>query len=253
MVQVVHRVWLRLLPFQILLITSALGLTVGVTGAMIMVLLHGNVQPAPLPVEIAHARIIPTSIAPVFTSEVQYWNKQIMKWSQKYDVDPNILATIMQIESCGDYLAGSSAGAQGLFQLMPDHFKDGEDPHNPDTNALRGVEYIKGGLALADGHVGLALAGYNGGWGKISEGWAGWAPETRLYYIWGTQIYEDAISGKTTDQSQGLQSWLNAGGVYLCKQANTRLFGTPTPIPGTGAGIIPITVQAPAGLPIKPQ
>ena len=36
-----------------------------------------------------------------------------MGWAEQYSLDPDIIATIMQIESCGDPNAVSSAGAQG--------------------------------------------------------------------------------------------------------------------------------------------
>jgi soluble lytic murein transglycosylase-like protein len=221
--------WLRLLPLQLILIMAAIGLVAGVTGAMTIVLVRGTYteapMPAPRPVEPP-----PPAVARVFTPEVQYWAPKILQWSQQYGVDPNILATVIQIESCGDFMAGSGAGAQGLFQVMPFHFAEGEDMHDPDTNARRGIEYLKGGLELANGHVGLAMAGYNGGWGVIDQGWGGWYRETRLYYVWGSQIYLDSLNGKTTAQSVGLQSWLNAGGVNLCRQAAARI-ATPTPGP----------------------
>jgi hypothetical protein len=235
----------RFLPLQIVLIMAAGGIAVGVTGAMVIVLLRGElprdpttaaVQPPPV------ARISPDTIAPVFTPEVQYWAPHIMRWSKQYGVDPNILATVIQIESCGDHLVGSSAGAQGLFQVMPFHFEDGEDPHDPETNAKRGIGYLIGGLERSDGHIGLAMAGYNGGWGVIPRGWGGWVRETRLYYIWGSQIYMDALQGKTTEQSESLQSWLNAGGVNLCRQAHNRLFTTPTP----AAPLFELTPVAPS-------
>lgn len=172
----------------------------------------------------------PLTISAVFTPEVQYWGSRILAWAAQYGVDPNMLATVMQIESCGDPTVGSNAGAQGLFQVMPFHFSEGEDMHDPDTNARRGIEYLRGSLERADGHIGLALAGYNGGWGVIEWGWGRWPTQTRLYYLWGTQIYLDALNGKTLQQSDALQSWLNAGGARLCAQANAVLF-PPTPAP----------------------
>lgn len=209
------------------MIMGAIGLVAGVTGAMTIMLLRGSYKAAPMPAPVFAAEP-PPSVAKVFTPEVQYWVPKIMEWSAQYGVDPNILATVIQIESCGDHMAGSSAGAQGLFQVMPFHFSEGENMHDPDTNARRGIEYLKGGLERADGHIGLAMAGYNGGWGVIPRGWGGWVRETRVYYIWGSQIYLDALNGKTPAQSTGLQSWLNAGGSRLCAQAAARQ-ATPTP------------------------
>ena len=255
-----QRAWLFFLPFQLLAIIGAVGIVTGVTVAMIVVLLSGGVQPAPLPGEISQpAAVAPPRdrIAPVFTAEVQYWNDDIMRWSKEYGVDPDILATVIQIESCGHYLVNSSAGAQGLFQVMPFHFSEGEDMLDPDTNARRGINYLIGGLELADGHIGLAMAGYNGGWGVIPRGWGRWAQETRNYYIWGSQIYLDALAGKTPEQSAPLQEWLQAGGWRLCAQAATALglsgpTATPSPV---GLPATPAPVQfptAPVLPPIQP-
>ena len=58
--------------------------------------------------------LIDGGISPVFSPQIQHWAPQIVTWSAQYGLDPDIVATIMQIESCGDPQAGSSAGAQGL-------------------------------------------------------------------------------------------------------------------------------------------
>lgn len=235
MVRSVHRLWLSLLPLQLILITGAIGLVSGFSVALILVLLRGGIQQAPLvlkdqPAQSQNNTSQPNRdrIAPVFTPEVQYWGAYIMRWSQQYGVDPDILATVIQIESCGQYLVNSPAGAQGLFQVMPFHFTEGENMLDPETNARRGINYLIGGLELADGHIGLAMAGYNGGWGVIPRGWGRWATETRNYYIWGSGIYMDAIKGKRPEESAALQSWLSAGGINLCRQAATVLFPTPS-------------------------
>ena len=81
-------------------------------------------------------------ISPIFTREIQYWGNDIVRWSNSAGLDPNLLAVVMQIESCGDPRAVSSAGASGLFQVMPFHFHFGENPFDPDTNALRGTSYL---------------------------------------------------------------------------------------------------------------
>ncbi|RMG78989.1 MAG: hypothetical protein D6712_20365, partial [Chloroflexi bacterium] len=51
-----------------------------------------------------------STIAPIFTEEVSYWSEDIQRWSDTYDIDPNLLATVMQIESCGHPTVSSSAG-----------------------------------------------------------------------------------------------------------------------------------------------
>jgi soluble lytic murein transglycosylase-like protein len=129
-----------------------------------------------------------------------------------------LIATVIQIESCGDPTVSSPSGAQGLFQVMPFHFAEGEDMLEVQTNARRGLDYLSGGLNLSDGHAGLALAGYNGGHGMINRGWGAWADETRRYYYWGSRIYAEAVSGMTT--SPTLLEWLSMGGNRLCERAN---------------------------------
>lgn len=160
-------------------------------------------------------------LSPVFTPEVQYWAPIIKAWGVVHQINPNLIATVIQIESCGDPFVSSPAGAQGLFQVMPFHFAAGEDMLDVQTNALRGLTYLVDGLELADGHVGLALAGYNGGHGVINRGWASWSSETQRYYYWGTRIYTEAISGMTS--SPTLDEWLAAGGHNLCSRASQSL------------------------------
>lgn len=161
------------------------------------------------------------AISPLFTREVQYWAPQIVAWAAAAGVDPNMAATIMQIESCGDPQAESHAGASGLFQVMPFHFTEGEDRFNPDTNALRGMNYFAERMQQTAGDVGRAFAGYNGGHVAAGGSWDSWAAETQRYYTWSTGIFADVQAGNTT--SETLNRWLQAGGASLCQQAAQRL------------------------------
>lgn len=165
---------------------------------------------------------LPTGIlSPVFSPEVRHWEPQIITWATNHDLDPDLVATVMQIESCGDPQALSSAGAHGLFQVMPFHFAAGEDMFHPDTNAFRGMKFLAELMQLTAGDVGLSLAGYNGGPRAALSTWSDWLPETQRYYTWGNGIYQDAKAGLS--QSPTLSQWLEAGGVSLCQQAATRL------------------------------
>lgn len=159
-------------------------------------------------------------IAPVFTPEVMRWSEKIVNWAQAAGVDPNHAAIIMQIESCGDPQAGSSAGAQGLFQVMPFHFTAGEEMRDPDTNARRGLNYFAERMVQTNGDVGRAFAGYNGGHGAAGSPYNTWANETQRYFYWATGILEDVEAGRS--DSPRLQEWLNAGGDSLCRQAAQR-------------------------------
>jgi soluble lytic murein transglycosylase-like protein len=160
-------------------------------------------------------------VSSIFTPEVQYWADKIQAWAAAAGLDPNLVATVMQIESCGDPLALSRAGAMGLFQVMPYHFTGNEDPYQPDTNALRGLDYLRRSLEAGHGDPRLALAGYNGGIGVIDRFEVSWAAETQRYTYWGSGIYAEASNG--TNESTRLQEWLAANGVSLCRQAHNRL------------------------------
>ncbi|RME07875.1 MAG: hypothetical protein D6803_02720 [Anaerolineae bacterium] len=160
-------------------------------------------------------------LASFFTPEVQYWATDIRRWSAEHGLDPNLVATVMQIESCGNPRAVSPAGAIGLFQVMPYHFAAGENPYHPDTNARRGLAYLSTALQTHRHNTRLALAAYNGGIAGSQRSEIAWPAETRRYVYWGEQIYQDARAGKT--YSARLNEWLSRGGNGLCAAAAAQL------------------------------
>ena len=162
-----------------------------------------------------------SGLSPIFTKEVQHWGGDIVRWANAASLDPNLVATIMQIESCGDPRATSRSGAMGLFQVMPFHFHFGENPYDPETNALRGLNYLSRSLTTANGEARSALAGYNGGVGVIERAEWLWPSETKRYVYYGAPIYEDARNGATS--SAALTEWYQKYGVSLCRQAAQRL------------------------------
>jgi soluble lytic murein transglycosylase-like protein len=162
-----------------------------------------------------------TNISPIFRIETLYWADFISKWAAASQLDPNLVATIMQIESCGDPRARSSAGAMGLFQVMPSHFYAIDDPYNPDTNAARGLAYLVKSLETGGGNARLAMAGYNGGIGLIGRAEWTWPAQTKRYVQYGIPIYEDARNG--LNSSTALNEWYKKYGVSLCRQAHQHL------------------------------
>ncbi len=163
-------------------------------------------------------------IAPLFTAEVDHWTAEIVRWAAEAQLDPDLVATIIQIESCGDPLAQSPAGAQGLMQVMPLHFAIGEDMLDPDTNARRGLSILNECLNSPynpQNDVGLAFACYNGGPSVFVYAWSAWPQESRYYYTWGTGIYADTQTDAAS--SETLQQWLAAGGSSLCASARSNL------------------------------
>lgn len=163
------------------------------------------------------------AIAPFFTPEIQYWGSHIVRWAGQYGggLDPDLVATVMQIESCGHASISSTAGAQGLFQVMPFHFSTGETMTDPETNARRGVSYLAQCLDMANGDTGRALACYNGGPSVLRRAFGTWAWETQRYYVYGSTIYADAQASMTVSPS--VEYWLDVGGAGLCTRAAEHL------------------------------
>lgn len=168
-----------------------------------------------------------TDLAAFFAPAVQAWSDDIVRWSARHEADPHLLATVMQIESCGHPTVVSNAGAQGLFQVMPFHFAAGESMLDPNTNAKRGASFLNYCHAAAGGVIGLALACYNGGPSVINQARENWSFETRKYYRWGVGIYSDAVAGNA--RSETLDQWLAAGGDRLCASALNALRANPRP------------------------
>jgi soluble lytic murein transglycosylase-like protein len=200
------------------------GLNIPVHAGSLATAVPGQVDNLSLAVAVANepaALPSTSSLSPIFRPEIHYWAESIVRWAAAANVDPNLAAVVMQIESCGDPGATSRSGAMGLFQVMPFHFTAGEQPYEPDTNALRGLDYLRRSLDKAGGNARLALAGYNGGIGVISRGEGSWAAETARYVKYGYPIYEDALGGAST--SATLNEWYGRYGAGLCRQAAQRL------------------------------
>ena len=162
-------------------------------------------------------------LAPFFAPAVRHWSGKINRWAAQHDVDPHLLATVMQIESCGHPKVVSNAGARGLFQVMPFHFAADEDMLDPDTNARRGASFLKTCSGAADGVVGLTLACYNGGQSVINKPRERWSHETQTYFRWGVGIYSDAIADAA--ESDTFDQWIAAGGGRLCASALAEVSG----------------------------
>ena len=104
---------------------------------------------------------------------------------------------------------------------MPFHFLASDDPHSPETNAARALDFLGRSFTAANQDVRLALAGYNGGIGMLSRTEWSWPAETVRYSDWGSGIYTDALSGAT--QSSALSDWYARAGAGLCIRASRQL------------------------------
>lgn len=109
---------------------------------------------------------------------------EILRETVGTNVSPALVLAVIAVESAGRTNAVSSAGAQGLMQLMPataDRFGV-TNSFNPGQNIKGGVAYLNWLLSHFDGDPLMALAGYNAGEGNVAK-YSGVPPfaETRDY------------------------------------------------------------------------
>jgi len=85
--------------------------------------------------------------------------------SEKHGLDNKLVNAVVRQESGFRPDAVSSAGAQGLMQLMPATAKalGVTNTFNPVENLDGGMRYLKGLIAQFHGNIPLALAAYNAG------------------------------------------------------------------------------------------
>jgi soluble lytic murein transglycosylase len=102
------------------------------------------------------------------------FDELVAEASDEFDLPPALLLSVVRQESFFDPLAGSSAGALGLMQIVPgtgetiaagagmEDFQV-DDLFRPSVNVDFGARYLRDQLEAFDGNVYQALAAYNAG------------------------------------------------------------------------------------------
>jgi soluble lytic murein transglycosylase-like protein len=93
------------------------------------------------------------------------FERVIRAYARRYGLTPALLHAVIRTESAYDHSAVSSAGAQGLMQLMPaTAARYGvKDSFDPVENVRGGAAYLRDLLDMFGQDLQLALAGYNAG------------------------------------------------------------------------------------------
>lgn len=99
------------------------------------------------------------------------FDSMISEAAQRYNLNPDLLRAVIKVESNFNPSAESSAGAQGLMQLMPATAKSLgiDNPLDPSQNINGGAKYLRNMIDRFDGDVELALAAYNAGPGNVRK------------------------------------------------------------------------------------
>jgi soluble lytic murein transglycosylase-like protein len=107
------------------------------------------------------------------------WLDIISRESDRNDLDPFLVLSVMRVESNFDYMAVSHMSARGLMQIMPrtggfiasrlgEKYKV-RNLFDVETNIRYGCWYLRHLLNLYDGNLELALSAYNAGPGRIRQ------------------------------------------------------------------------------------
>lgn len=112
--------------------------------------------------------------------------RRVHQEATRAQLEPEIVLSVIQVESNFDRFAISSAGAQGLMQVMPFWLEEIGRPEDNlfhiRTNLRLGCTILRHYLEQEKGHLSRALARYNGSTGQT------WYP-TRVFNALRTRWY----------------------------------------------------------------
>ncbi|MDH7499079.1 MAG: transglycosylase SLT domain-containing protein [candidate division NC10 bacterium] len=136
------------------------------------------------------------TFSPFLSGLVGKYDREIQAACRQCGIDPDLVRSIIQVESDFNPRAISVKGAQGLMQLMPGTAQDLKvsNPFHPRENIRGGVRYLRYLLDLFNGDLVLALAAYNAGENAVLRYRSVPPyPETRAYIHKVLSLYDTSL------------------------------------------------------------
>jgi len=123
----------------------------------------------------------------------------VARIAARESLPPQLIHSVIKVESNYDPLAVSPKGAQGLMQLIPETARrfGVADVFNPADNIQGGARYLRYLLELYNGDYPRALAAYNAGEGAVAK-YGGVPPyaETQNYLVQISKQLEKSMAGQ---------------------------------------------------------
>jgi soluble lytic murein transglycosylase-like protein len=114
------------------------------------------------------------------------FDEAVVRIASEHALPPQLIHSVIRVESNYNPYAVSSKGALGMMQLVPETARrfGVRNVFNPVENIQGGAKYLRYLLDLFDGSYPLALAAYNAGEGAVARyGGIPPYPETQNYVI----------------------------------------------------------------------
>jgi hypothetical protein len=213
-------------------------LTLGTLGVINMMKTKESPPPLEPPKPLAKAAGI---TIPWLPDTVRRWEPQIDEMAKKYNIDPNLIAILVTLESGGYAGAVSEADAQGLMQITPPAAQDiakkylqeprtDYDLKDPSTNIEFGTAYVAhlrdefGDPTQSpswDYTVELVAAAYNGGPGSAGMLFRGQGLPSQQAVSYSRDVM-NMWRERNAETSPTFNRWLERGGQRLIDLARSK-------------------------------
>ncbi len=148
-----------------------------------------------------------------FTNTVEQWRPQIDDWAVFYGVEANVIATVLQVETCGNKeYYNDQQHRYGLFGVEWFQFAVGDDYYDLETNTKLGMTVLQD-LTQQTNNMGLVFGGWKSRVAMV-QSFDRWDRFAMQFYWNASPIYMGAKNG---DGGAAAREWLaSPAGQYVC-------------------------------------